>query len=108
MEKEGWNFWDIVALSGAVLILFWATLKSLGILHSPTWIEMIPFFGIGITFLGFILGIAYKIGGIMHEIELTGFKVSKLVNQFSQFEKRFDKLEYEHELAVNGKLNIKH
>ena len=90
MEKEGWNFWDIVALAGAVSILFWATLKSLGVLHSPTWIEMIPFFGIGITFLGFILGLAYKFGGIINKIESTNFKVGKLVEHFSQFEQRLN------------------
>jgi hypothetical protein len=108
MAKEGWNFWDIVALTGAVLILFWATLKSLGVLHSPAWIEMIPFFGIGITFLGFILGLAYKFGGIINKIESTNFKVGKLADQFSQFEQRFNRIEHEHNLAVNGKLKFKH
>jgi hypothetical protein len=69
------NFGDILLWLGVVLILIWVLLKSFGVIHSPVWIEMVPYFGIGIS----IAGGAYKLGKIMNSIEDTGKKVNKLV-----------------------------
>ena len=100
MIKRGFDFWDVVMLFGAMLILFWATLKSLGIIHSPIWIEMMPYFGIGITLVGAI----YKMGKIARGVEETENKVKDLIIVCE----RFKKVENEHNLLIDGKLKIKH
>ena len=100
MIKRGLDFWDIVILIGGLLILFWATLKSLGIIGSPIWVEMLPYFGIGASFIG----AAYKFGKLMRGIEETEDKVNRLVSM----ENRFNKVEHEHNLCMSGKLKIKH
>ncbi len=92
------TFWDVLIWVGTILILGWALLKSLGIIHSPVWVEMIPYFGFGIS----IVGGAYKLGKIMNSIEDTQKKVSKLV----VLEERFNRIENEHNLCMNGKLRI--
>ncbi|MFH1199725.1 MAG: hypothetical protein V1708_01525 [Candidatus Micrarchaeota archaeon] len=50
---------------GAVAILLWALLKSFGIIHSPVWVDMIPFFGGGVS----ILALAYRADRFIQKIE---------------------------------------
>ena len=97
MNKRGRiTFWDILIWFGIALILGWAILKSLGILHSPIWTEMIPYFGVGAA----AIGASYKIGKIMRGIEITNSKVNKLL----QIEERFIDVEKTHNLCIHGKL----
>ena len=84
----------------ALLIFGWALLKAVGILHSPVWVEMIPYFSVGIG----ILGGVYKLGKIKQGIDETKINVNKIL----VIEQRFNKIENEHNLAMQGKLNIKH
>jgi len=94
------DIWDIMILIGALLIITWALLKSFGIINTPAWVEMIPYFGAGAS----IIGGAYKLGKIKKGIEETQEKVNKIL----KIEQRFIKLENEHNLAMGGKLNIAH
>ncbi len=98
--KKDWDIWDIIILIGAVLIIGWALLKAIGVISSPIWVDMIPYVGGGVS----IIGGAYKLGKIKKGIENTEKKVDKLV----EIEERFNKVESEHKLAMNGKLKIKH
>ncbi|MBU3942041.1 MAG: hypothetical protein KKF74_03960 [Nanoarchaeota archaeon] len=103
MKKRGKikiDFWDILILFGALAILIWALMKTLGIINSPVWVEMIPYFGGAFS----IIGGTYKLGKIIKGIEETEQKVDKLIT----IEKRFSKVETEHNLALGGKLKIKH
>ncbi|MBU2638651.1 MAG: hypothetical protein KJ955_06770 [Nanoarchaeota archaeon] len=99
MIKRKNDIWGKLILIGAVLIIAWAILKSLGILHSPVWIEMLPYLGMGVS----LLGVAYKLGKIMSGIEQAGSKVNKLI----AMEERFAKVEHEHNLAMYGRLKVK-
>ncbi|HII16029.1 MAG TPA: hypothetical protein HA362_06985 [Nanoarchaeota archaeon] len=96
MPKIRIKFWDSLVIIGAIAILAWALLKSLGIIHSPVWVEMVPYFGGVAT----ILGIAYKIGKITKGIEDTEKKVNKILD----IEQRFSKVEHEPTPAMAGKL----
>ena len=90
MARRGLSFWDILIYLGLLLLVGWAVFKSLGIIHSPIWVDMIPYYAIGLTGLG----AAYKIGKIMNGIErLLGM------------ERRFNKVEQVHNLCINGKLD---
>lgn len=73
------KIWDVLLWLGAILILGWALLKSFGIIHSPIWVEMVPYLGVGIS----IIGGAYKIG-----------KISEKIDKISSIKERFDKLEH--------------
>ena len=73
-------------------------MKALGIIHSPAWLETLPYFG-GVAS---IIGAAYKLGKINKGIEVTERKVDKILS----IEQRFSKIEYEHNLALDGKLRI--
>jgi hypothetical protein len=100
MANDKSDFLDWIMILGALLIIGWALLKAFGILHSPIWVDMIPYFGVG----GATLAGAYKLGKIKKGIEETEEKVDKIL----VIEERFKKLEIEHSLAMNGKLKIKH
>ena len=93
-----WDVWDLTIVFGSLLILVWALLKALGIIHSPVWVEMVPYFGGGTA----ILGAAYKLGKIKKGIEDTEKKVDRIL----KIENRFNSLEHEHMLAMGGKLKI--
>lgn len=99
MAKK-WDIWDAAIISGSLLIIGWALLKAFGIIHSPAWVEMLPYFGGGTA----ILGAAYKLGKIRKGIEDTEKKVDRIL----RIEERFTSLEHEHKLAMCGKLRIAH
>ncbi len=92
------DFWQIVLIIAALIILFWALLRAFGIISSPAWVEMIPYFGVGIS----ILGEVYALGKIKRGIEEIELKVNRVL----KIEERFSKLENEHSLAMSGKLKI--
>lgn len=100
MRKRGLDFWDILLIITALLIFGWALLKAVGILHSPVWVEMVPYFGMGVG----ILGGVYKLGKIKQGIDETKINVNKIL----AIEQRFNKLENEHNLAMQGKIKFKH
>jgi len=64
---KGSSPWTIMALIGAVIIFIWALLKSIGIIQSPIWVEMIPVFG----------G-AMAAGGVVQSLREVCKKVDKL------------------------------
>lgn len=99
MKKE-WDVWDYLIWGGIIALLAWALLKSLGVIHSPVWVDMIPYEGIGIASIGAV----YKLGKIKKGIEETDKKVDKLLS----IEERFSKIEHEHNFVMQGKTNIKH
>jgi hypothetical protein len=59
---------------------------------------MLPYFGGGAS----LIGGAYKLGKIKNGIEETQRKVDSLL----EFERRFRKVEHEHNLCMEGKLNV--
>ncbi len=50
MKKET-EFWNTLIIVGAILIIGWALLKSFGVINSPQWVEMVPYFGIGVSIM---------------------------------------------------------
>ena len=96
MNKRGLSFWDAILWIGIAILLGWAILKTLGIIHSPIWVDMLPYYGIGVG----AVGGAYKLGKIMEGIQKTQEDVSKLL----QIEKRFDNVEKTHIQCLNGEL----
>lgn len=105
MKKRGKNFFDWLIVIGGLIILTWALLKSFGIINSPLWVDMLPYFGGGVS----IIGGAYQLGRIKKGIEQTEDKLEQTdgkVDKLLMIEPRLIKLESEHTLAMQGK--IKH
>lgn len=101
MENKGQlDFGRATIFASSVIILVWAFLKSFNIIHSPAWVEAIPYFGVGFA----ILGMVYELGRIIKGVEHTENKVNKLIDM----EKKLNKIEHEHDLAMNGKLHLRH
>ncbi len=96
------KFWDAVIWISLLIIFVWVLLKSFGIIHSPVWIEMIPYYGV----LGFLLGVIYKAGKIVQFIKEIKKKVDLIGNKLDNIEDRFIKVEHEHNLCMQGKLNV--
>jgi len=44
-----------IAMIGVAIIIIWAILKSIGIIQSPVYLEMIPYIGIAVTFGGLVV-----------------------------------------------------
>lgn len=97
MNKRGQGFWDYLIWIGIILILGWALLKALGIINTPTWVEMVPYFGVGVS----AIGGAYKLGKIMKGIEETKTKVEKVL----EIEEDFKEVKSNQKLCMDGKLH---
>jgi len=89
MNKIAQSFWDLIIWIGIALILGWAFLKSIGVINTSVWVEMIPYYGIGLAGLGG----AYKVGKIMNGIEIL-----------LRIEGRFRQVENTHRMCIEGKL----
>ncbi len=89
-NNKGQISWDYLIWIGLVMLLVWAFLKSLGIINSPVWVEMIPYFGIGVAGMGG----AYKLGKIMEGVE-----------RLLRIEERFISVENTHKMCIEGKLD---
>jgi len=89
---------DAVLIGSGLILLIWALLKSFGVIHSPVWSEMIPYFAGGTS----ILGIVYKWGAFNKDFEILKNKVERLI----KLEERFNKVENEHNLCMQGKLSV--
>ena len=94
------TFWDYLIYIGAGIILVWALLKSFGVIHSPIWVDMIPYIGIGAS----LVGVGYRFGKMVEGIRVTDRKVNRLL----EVGERFGKLEHEHNLVRGGKLRMGH
>lgn len=64
-----------ISLAGVVVLIIWAILKSVGIIQSPVWAEMVPFFSIAIVFGGLIMNVRH-IGNSLKEFkeDMKGFQ----------------------------------
>ena len=81
MVKRGtWSLWDYLLWLGIILILGWALLKSLGIIGTPVWVQMIPIFGIVIVFIAGI----FKAGKMAQNIETMGGDIGGLKEKIGQ------------------------
>lgn len=94
------DVWDAVIIIGALIILIWALLKAIGVINSPAWVDMLPYFGASFS----IIGAAYKLGKIKKGIEETDKKVDRILS----IEQRFLRVENEHNLLMSGKLSTAH
>ena len=76
---------SVAVYAGALIIIVWAILKSLHIIQSPVWMEMIPYFGGGMS----LLAIAYQAGKLMQKVDEMAMEVRKLAG----FSERILKIE---------------
>jgi len=100
-KKAGFDFWQALIWIGAIVILGWALLKSFGVISSPIWIQMLPYYGVGVT----LLGVAYGFGKLMRDVEGTNKKVNQLSRDFNGMREDFIKVKHNQVLCMNGKLS---
>ena len=67
--KRGTNIWDILAWLALFSIVVWVTLKVIGIINTPPWLEYAP-----------VYSAAYVAGWLMHQVKSTGDDVKELKN----------------------------
>lgn len=97
-------WWDLLIVFGITVLLIWALLKSFGIIHSPVWVEMIPYFSVIFAFIGAV----YKLGKIMEGINNMKLGLDKVLDRLGIIETKVNKIENEHNLVLCGKLKIRH
>ena len=80
---------------GILMILLWAIGKSLGIIHSPDWVEMVPIFGAGVTLAGISISIGkmlQKIDRVIFDVEKVTCKTDNLNSRMTVVEAKIDQL----------------
>jgi hypothetical protein len=66
MKRES-SFWDILAWIVLALIFLWVVLKTIGIIHTPSWLEYSPLYGV-----------LYLAGWQMHKLATVAIEVKDL------------------------------
>lgn len=74
MGRKSWGLWDYLLWLGIILILGWALLKSFGIINTPIWVEMLPYFGAGAT----LIALVFKAGEVSQNIKVMGTDITGL------------------------------
>lgn len=78
------DIWDIVFWLGLLTIFLWALLKSFGVIHSPSWIEMVPYFGGVVALAGF----AFKAGRLFQKVDTMDKSLARLDGRVGDIDKR--------------------
>ncbi len=65
---------DVSFWIGIAVLVLWALGKSFGMIHSPAWVEMIPYFSVAIA----VSSASIKIGRILERIDYMGKDLSNL------------------------------
>ena len=67
MNKRGLSFWDVLAWIVLVGILVWLILKGIGVINTPSFVELAPYFGA-----------VYLVGWQIHKLETVSSDVKEL------------------------------
>jgi len=101
-----WNFFtSLVIILSIILISVWVLLKIAGVIHSPIWVDMIPYLGI----IASGIAVFYKLGKIMKGIEVMAEKVNRistLEDKLTSIDNRLSILEHDHKLILDGKIKV--
>lgn len=73
-KHRNFDYTDILFWLGIAMLIAWITGKSVGLIHSPVWIEQFPFIAALIT----ILSIGLKAGRILQKLDYVIEAVDKL------------------------------
>ena len=65
--KKRMNIWDIIAWIALASIILWVTLKILGVMNTPLWLEYAP-----------IYSASYVAGWAMHKLSVMSEEVNSL------------------------------
>jgi len=79
---------NILFWAGIVTLVLWALGKSFGIIHSPNWVEMIPYFSIAVA----ISSASTKVGRTLEKIDNIDKRVDSIDRRVSSLERRFNNL----------------
>lgn len=80
---------DILFWIGILIVIIWAIGKTIGLINSPVWIDMIPIYGAVAT----AMGISLKIGRILQKIEQVLKDVGNIQLEVKDIDKRVTVIE---------------
>ena len=85
---------DLLIYGGALVLFIWTMLKVLGIIHTPLFIEMIPYF----TGIAVMVGLGEKFLGMFNKINTLSSKVTALEGNMGDV--KIDLKEMRHDFHV--------
>lgn len=71
-QKHTWDIYNIITWIGILMIFLWALGKSIGLISSPEWVNMIPAYGAAVAFAGIAAGIGkalQKLDRVIADVE---------------------------------------
>jgi len=93
MVRRRISWVDVIFWLALLLLAFWIIAKLFGLINTPAIVEIIPY-----------ISAVFIAGSIWQQFK----HVKKDVGYIKSIVKRFDALEHEHKLVMNGKLKIRH
>jgi hypothetical protein len=79
----------LLILAGILILIAWALGKSLGLIHSPVWVEMIPVFAIAVT----LTGVGIAIGKLLQKMDRVLADIHDIKYKTDHLTERVVKLE---------------
>ena len=89
--------WGIVLMYvSAFIILIWALLKSFGVINTPAWIEMVPYYGV---FVGVVAG-AVVFGKLFEKVN----SLDRKTTSYSRMKDDFISVRDKQGMCLSGEL----
>jgi hypothetical protein len=89
MPNKKYSLGDLLMWAALGVILLWAVLKSLGIIKSPVWQEMVPVFG-----AVYVMGrIAQVVSDTKKDVGVVKGRVQKMAVGLTRIETKFERIE---------------
>lgn len=95
-KKHDFDYTDVLIWGSITVLILWIIGKLTGVIHSPAWVELVPF----ITIAGAIIGISLKAGIVLQKIDtlindVTGLKsdMREVMTELRGHERRITILE---------------
>lgn len=84
--KKGYHLdlTDILFWGGILIVIIWAIGKTIGLINSPVWVDMIPIYGAVTT----VVAISLKIGKILQRLEQVIKDVGNIQLEVKDIDKR--------------------
>lgn len=88
-KKHKIDITDVLMWGGIIIILLWATGKSIGWISSPVWVDMIPMYGAA----GTLAGICICVGRTLQKLDTVVTEVNRLSGSMIALDRRVSVVE---------------
>lgn len=82
--KRRLSLWSILFWGGLLILVLWALAKATGIIKTPIWVEMIPYFSVAAA----LAGGGIKVGKVLEKISTLCKDMKEVKHDVKEIQKK--------------------